>query len=56
MESREMPLEEALEKIKQINDRHELQLRLAEAARQERANKAGAFYQRSGKRNGGIWR
>jgi len=34
-EPREMSLEKALETIKQINDRHELQLELTKAARRE---------------------
>lgn len=39
-EPREMTLEKALETIKGINDRHELQLRLTEAARRQRADEA----------------
>jgi hypothetical protein len=39
-EPREMSLEKALETIKQINDRHELQLKLTEAARRERPTEA----------------
>lgn len=45
-ESREMPLEEALEKIKSINDRYESQLRIAiataKADRQREISRASA--------------
>jgi hypothetical protein len=36
----DMTLEKALKTIKQINDRHELQLKLTEAARRERPTEA----------------
>jgi hypothetical protein len=56
-ENREMSLEKALETIKGINDRYELQTRLVEAAaRERRAHAAAEIHIAERKRRRRIWR